>query len=51
MISFRNKADNDFAEVDLNMDNITLTGLSKVKMEDVDHMVMVERRDNLEWRR
>ena len=48
MISFRNKADNDFAEVDLNMDNITLTGLSKVKMEDL--LVVVERRDNLEWR-
>ena len=49
MISFRNKADNDFAEVDLNMDNITLTGLSKVKMEDL--LVVVERKDNLEWRR
>ena len=31
------------------MDNITLTGLSKVKMEDL--LVVVERRDNLEWRR
>ena len=31
------------------MDNITLKGLSKVKMEDL--LVVVERRDNLEWRR
>ena len=45
MISFHIKADNDYAEVDLNMDNITLTGLSKVKMEDL--LVVVERKDNL----
>ena len=48
MIYFHIKADNDYAEVDLNMDNITLTGLSKVKMEDL--LVVVERKDNLEWR-
>merc|ERR1712013_394294 len=34
----------DYAEVDLNMDNITFTGLSKVKVENL----VVTRRDNLE---
>ena len=31
------------------MDNITLTELSKVKMKDL--LVVVKRKDNLEWRR
>jgi len=42
--SIQVQANNDYAEVDLNMDNITLTELSKVKVENL----VVERKDNLE---